>query len=144
MTKTQTNWLAIGLVASFTAALTCLIGNPPHRFGFHCYGLTVYDRVPYVLSDVMIGPDGRVRLRASTSALLTVEEFSAFMGADPKQWPDMVFIGTGYKPAMEVVGEVYRAFPNVNIIIDATPGAIAGYNRFHGSHRVAALIHSTS
>ncbi len=138
-------WLIVSAVLNALVLTTILMDdNAAGRVGYHSYGLTVFDRKPFPIVDLLVDIDGRAHVRPSKSRTLSVEEVLAFLGPDKQRWPDMLFIGTGYRTTMGVDGSVYKKLPGVNIIVDSTPGAAAAYN-FHrnGNWKLALILHST-
>jgi hypothetical protein len=117
--------------------------NPPGRFGYHRFGLTVYSGIPFPAVDVVVHANGLPGIRGSKAHWVSVEEFDRLIGSRADAWPDMVVIGTGYEGRVQVEGGILtRSGPAVGVL--PTPQAIRRFNELRAAgKRVAAIIHST-
>ena len=96
--------------------------NPPGRFGYHRFGLTVYSGIPFPAVDVVVHANGLPGIRGSKDHRVSVEEFDQLIGHRAGDYPDVVIIG--------------ELLP--------TPQAVRRFNELRAAgKRVAAIIHST-
>lgn len=132
--------LALSLIP---AAGAWLWFNPPGRFGYHRFGLTVYSAIPFPAVDVVVYANGVPGIRRSKAHWVSSEEFDRLIGPRADAWPDIVVIGIGYERRVQVEGSILnRAGPAVEVL--PTPQAIRRYNELRAAgRRVAAIIHST-
>ena len=117
--------------------------NPPGRFGYHRFGLTVYSGIPFPAVDVVVHANGFPGLRGSKAHWVSVEEFERLIGHRADAWPDVVIVGTGYEGRVQVEESILtRSGPAVEVL--PTPQAIRRFNELRrAGKRVAAIIHST-
>jgi len=131
-------------------ALVILLGiawlgfNPPGRFGYHRFGLTVYSGIPFPAVDVVVYANGLPGIRGSKAHWVSAEEFDQLIGPQVGDYPDVVIIGTGYEGQVQVDGGILiRGYgPIVEVL--PTPQAVRRFNELRAAgKRVAAIIHST-
>lgn len=135
--------LTIELVILLLLVAGWLAINPPGRFGYHQYGLTVYRSLPIPGYDLLVFADGSWSRRAGKSHLLTADEYRAFLAANGGAAPDAVIVGLGYSSQVTVAPEILTS-PGPRIEVLPTPEAIKRFNELRRSGlRVAAIIHST-
>lgn len=118
--------------------------NPPGRFGYHRFGLTVYSGIPFPAVDVVVYANGLPGIRGGKAHWISVEEFDRLVGPRADDYPDVVIIGTGYEGRVQVERDILirSAGPPVEIL--PTPQAIRRFNELRAAgKRVAAIIHST-
>ena len=128
------------------ALLLCIVWvvfNPPGRFGYHRFGLTVYSGIPFPAVDVVVSASGLPGIRGSKAHWVSAEEFDRLIGPRADAWPDVVIIGTGYEGRVQVEGGILtRAGLAVEVL--PTPQASRRFNELRAAgKRVAAIIHST-
>ena len=117
--------------------------NPPGRFGYHRFGLTVYSGIPFPAVDVVVYANGLPGIRGSKTHWVSAEEFDRLIGPWAKAWPDVVVIGTGYEGRVQVEESILtQSGPALEVL--PTPQAIKRYNElWKADKKVAAIIHST-
>jgi len=131
------------LVVVFLLCIVWVVFNPPGRFGYCRFGLTVYSGVPFPLVDMVVYASGLPGIRGSKAHWVSAEEFDRLIGPLADAWPDVVIIGTGYEGRVQVEESILtRAGPAVEAL--PTPQAIPRFNEVRAAGRqVAAIIHST-
>lgn len=133
-------------IAIFCPALMVglwLWSNPAGLFGFHGYALTVYNRIPFPVLDVVISVDGSLNFRESKSHRISTEEFEALIGTDKDSWPEVVVLGIGYSQQVQVDEAILgRRYPKAEVL--PTSQAVRRFNQLRKeARRVSAIIHST-
>jgi len=131
------------LVVVFLLCIVWVVFNPPGRFGYCRFGLTVYSGVPFPLVDMVVYASGLPGIRGSKAHWVSAEEFDRLIGPLADAWPDVVIIGTGYEGRVQVEESILtRAGPAVEAL--PTPQALRRFNELRAAGRqVAAIIHST-
>jgi len=117
--------------------------NPPGRFGYHRFGLTVYSGIPFLVVDVVVHANGLPGIRGSKAHIISVEEFEGLIGTE---WPDAVIIGTGYEGKVQLDPHllIRSDLPLHRVEILPTSQAIRRFNELRAAgKRVVAIIHST-
>ncbi len=118
--------------------------NPPGRFGYHRFGLTVYSGIPFPAVDVVVHANGLPGIRGSKDHRVSVEEFDRLIGHRASDYPDVVVIGTGYEGQVQVAGEILTRGAGPVVELLPTPQAIRRFDELRAAgKRVAAIIHST-
>jgi hypothetical protein len=117
--------------------------NPPGRFGYHRFGLTVYSGIPFPAVDVVVNASGLPGIRDGKAHWVSAEEVERLIGSRADAWPDVVIIGTGYEERVQVEESILTwDGPTVEVL--PTPQAIRRFNELRAAgKRVAAIIHST-
>jgi len=118
--------------------------NPPGRFGYHRFGLTVYSGIPFPAVDVVVHANGLPDIRGSKAHWVSAEEFDRLIGPRADCWPDVVIIGTGYEGRVQVEGSILTRGAGPAVEVLPTPQAVRRFNKLRAAgKRVAAIIHST-
>jgi len=132
-----------GCLAILLLCIVWVAFNPPGRFGFCRFGLTVYSGIPFPAVDVVVYANGLPGLRGTKAHFVSAEEFDRLIGPQAESWPEVVVIGTGYEGRVRVDESILaRAKPAVEVL--PTPQAIRRFNQLRAAgKRVAAIIHST-
>lgn len=117
--------------------------NPPGRFGYHRFGLTVYSGIPFPVIDVVVHANGLPGIRDSKAHRVSAEEVKRLIGTRADAWPDTVIIGTGYEERVQVEESVL-AWDGPIVEVLPTSQAICRFNELRAAgKRMAAIIHST-
>ena len=134
--------LVILLVVAVTSLwLYC---NPPGRFGYCRFGLTVYSGIPFPAVDVIVRPNGLPSIRTTKAHRISVEEFDRLLGPSANRWPQVIIIGTGYQAQVQVDERIVLRSARPPMEVLPTPQAVRRFNELRTSGvRVAAIIHST-
>lgn len=112
--------------------------NPPGRFGYCFFGLTVYSAWPHPGSDIEIRSDGRVR---------TVEK-THDLRLDAIQWlldpePEVLIIATGWR-GLTQVDPVVESLPGIEVKILKSGKALDLFNRLKAAGKQVAIhYHAT-
>ena len=135
-------FIMISIISLTAVVAICIVGwvavNPPNQFGLCRFAFTMYDRVPYPLSDIQIRCDGQVRTVPKTHAL-TQDKIRWLL--DPL--PEVLIISTGWEgvvkpdPKLLEIGEF-----SVKVLDNES--AIQLFNKLKKKQeRVAIHYHST-
>ena len=117
--------------------------NPPGRFGYHRFGLTVYSGIPFPAVDVVVHANGLPGIRGSKAHLISEEEFNRLIGP-LDAWPEVVIIGTGYEGLVQLDPRILIRSDRPPTEVLPTSQAIHRFNELRpAGKRVAAIIHST-
>ncbi len=117
--------------------------NPPGRFGYHRFGLTVYSGIPFPAVDVVVHANGLPGIRGSKAHFISAKEFYRLIGP-VDAWPEVVIIGTGYEDRVREAPDLQIRSDRPYTELLPTPQAIRRFNELRAAgKRVAAIIHST-
>ncbi len=128
----------LGLIFLAVLSTVWLIGNPPGRFGWSCFGYSTYGALPRPLSDFQVRADGATRKMTRTHEL-AFEQIQWLL--DPK--PEVLIIATGWDGAVTPDPKI-REHKDCEVHLLKNRPAIDLFNRLKRSgKRVAIHYHST-
>jgi hypothetical protein len=115
-----------------------IIANPPGRFGWCRFGLTVYNCVPRPISDLQIRSDGKLRTVAKTHDL-TLEAVQWLL--EPK--PEFLVIAIGWDGVTQPAPEI-AALQQCQVKILKSGEALKLFNQLKKAGKSVAIhYHST-
>jgi hypothetical protein len=115
-----------------------LVGNPPARFGWCCYGYTAYNACPRLISDFQVRADGTTRKIAKTHRL-TFEQVEWLLDSSP----EVLIIALGWD-GVTTPDHRIRDYRGCETHLLKNREAIALFNRLkEAGKRVAIHYHST-
>mgnify|MGYP001178120462 CR=1 FL=1 len=130
--------LIVTLVGIGVISTIWLVGNPPGRFGWCCFGYATFNSLPRPVSDLQVRADGSTRKVAKTHDL-SFEQIEWLL--DTK--PEVLIIAAGWEGAA-VPDQKIREYKNCEVHILKNNEAIDLFNRLKRSgKRVAIHYHST-
>jgi len=115
-----------------------IVGNPPGRFGWSRFGLTVYNCLPRPISDLQIRSDGRLRTVTKTHDL-TLEAVQWLL--EPK--PEFLIIAIGWDGVTRPAAEI-AALQQCQVKILKSGEALKLFNQLKKAGKLVAIhYHST-
>jgi len=115
-----------------------LVGNPPGRFGWCCYGYSTFAACPRPVSDFQVRADGNTR-KVTKTHQLSFEQIEWLL--QPK--PEVLIIALGWD-GVTIPDDTIRDYKGCEIHILKNKEAIDLFNRLKRSgKRVAIHYHST-
>lgn len=136
---TRRKHIVFGSIAMIMAIVSLwYIFNPSNRFGLSVFGITTYNRIPYILSDIQVRTDGTVR-RIQRTHLVQQAEIHWLL----ESLPDVVIIATGWSGETDVSLEIHQLTPCA-VEVHKTLSALFRYNQLKNEgKKVAIHVHST-
>ena len=112
--------------------------NPPGSFGFHRFGIIVFNSIPRIVTDFQVRADGEIRNVDKTHDLL-FENIEWLLNPMPAH----LIIGCGWDGAVKVDNKI-KQLKNCKVTVLTTDRAIELFNRLKKKKVKAAIhIHST-